>query len=39
MKKKILLFTTCVALLLSGCSAGKIAKTVKNAADLVYSVK
>lgn len=32
MKKRLVLFTTCAALLLSGCSASKVARTVKDAA-------
>lgn len=43
MKKKLLLFTTCAALLLSGCSASRVARTVKDAAktavDLSESTK
>ena len=39
MKRKLVLFTICTALLFTGCSAGKLAKTVKDVTDSATSSK
>lgn len=39
MKKKLLLFTICTALLFTGCAAGKLAKTVQDVTDSATTPK